>query len=174
VCDETYGLSVGRGSFFFARGAWTHIKQTVHLNTPGQQDGGFRLEVNGKLAINRTDLLYRDIASTSTPTPTSGSAGPSPTTVKTPTTSSCGLLCILIRRISPRHTNVGYPWNAIRRSASATVIDPDRNQEQWAVEEQPIMTSKEVATQDPIPDLVGFKGIFFRYRYQLSYPTKYI
>ncbi|EKM56085.1 polysaccharide lyase family 14 protein [Phanerochaete carnosa HHB-10118-sp] len=68
VCDQTYGLSVGRGSFNFTPGGWTHVKQTVWLNTPGQQDGGFVLEVDGREVINRDDVFYRDVAS-ATPNP---------------------------------------------------------------------------------------------------------
>ena len=30
------------------------------LNTPGVQDGGFIVEVDGRVAINRTDVFYRD------------------------------------------------------------------------------------------------------------------
>ncbi|OBZ75549.1 Alpha-1,3/1,6-mannosyltransferase ALG2, partial [Grifola frondosa] len=60
VCDADYGLSVGRGSFKFAAGAWTHVRQTVSLNTPGEQDGAFILEVNGQEVINRSDVFYRD------------------------------------------------------------------------------------------------------------------
>lgn len=33
--------------------------QTVVLNTPGFQDGGFILEVDGRVVINRTDVFYR-------------------------------------------------------------------------------------------------------------------
>ena len=47
VCDAEYGLSIGRGSFRFAAGNWTHVKQTVVLNTPGVQDGAFALDVDG-------------------------------------------------------------------------------------------------------------------------------
>ncbi|KAL6308662.1 hypothetical protein BKA93DRAFT_523734 [Sparassis latifolia] len=61
VCDSEYGLSVGRGSFTFTPGAWTTVRQTVALNTPGQQDGGFVLEVNGQEVINRSDVFYRDV-----------------------------------------------------------------------------------------------------------------
>jgi hypothetical protein len=60
VCDQTYGFSIARGSFSFSRGAWAHVSQTVVLNTPGVQDGGFILEVDGRVAINRTDVFYRD------------------------------------------------------------------------------------------------------------------
>ena len=60
MCDETYGLSIGRGSFVFSKGAWTNVSQTVVLNSPGFQDGTFLLEVNGKVVINHTDVFYRD------------------------------------------------------------------------------------------------------------------
>ncbi|KAI9462545.1 hypothetical protein F5148DRAFT_982769 [Russula earlei] len=60
VCDQTYGLSIARGSFAFSRGAWTHIRQTVILNTPGLPNGGFILTIDGKHVINRTDVLYRE------------------------------------------------------------------------------------------------------------------
>jgi hypothetical protein len=67
VCDQEYGLSIGRGSFNFTPGAWTHVRQTVSLNTPGQQDGSFVLEVDGEQVINRNDVFYRDIASAAPP-----------------------------------------------------------------------------------------------------------
>jgi hypothetical protein len=60
VCDSTYGLSIGRGSFGFSKGAWTHVRQTVVLNSPGVQDGGFLLEVDGNVVIDRADVFYRD------------------------------------------------------------------------------------------------------------------
>jgi hypothetical protein len=60
VCESSYGLSIARGSFSFTPGAWTDVKQTVYLNTPGQQDGAFLLEVNGKFVIDRKDVYYRD------------------------------------------------------------------------------------------------------------------
>ncbi|KAI0373200.1 hypothetical protein BV20DRAFT_797237 [Pilatotrama ljubarskyi] len=59
VCDADYGLSIGRGSFAFAPGNWTHVKQTVTLNTPGKQDGGFALDVDGVRVIERGDVYYR-------------------------------------------------------------------------------------------------------------------
>ena len=43
------------------------MKQTVALNTPGQQDGGFSLEVNGQEVLRRDDVFYRDVAAASTP-----------------------------------------------------------------------------------------------------------
>jgi hypothetical protein len=44
----------------FSKGAWTHVSQTVVLNSPGVQDGNFVLEVNDMVVINRTDVFYRD------------------------------------------------------------------------------------------------------------------
>ena len=60
MCDGKYGLSIARGSFRFLKGEWTHISQTVVLNSPGVPDGGFYLKVNGKEAITRRDVFYRD------------------------------------------------------------------------------------------------------------------
>jgi hypothetical protein len=59
VCSADYGLSVGRGAFTFARGAWTAVSQTVGLNTPGSPDGTFVLEVDGKEVMRVEDVLYR-------------------------------------------------------------------------------------------------------------------
>ncbi|PIL30691.1 hypothetical protein GSI_07395 [Ganoderma sinense ZZ0214-1] len=63
ICDSEYGLSIGRGSFRFVAGNWTHVKQTVTLNTPGVQDGTFTLDVNGVRVIDRPDVFYRDVPS---------------------------------------------------------------------------------------------------------------
>ncbi|KAJ7042042.1 hypothetical protein C8F04DRAFT_114915 [Mycena alexandri] len=60
-CNADYGFSIGRGSFKFVMGGWTTVSQTVRLNTPGEQDGGFLLLVNGQPVIHREDIFYRDI-----------------------------------------------------------------------------------------------------------------
>ncbi|PPQ69530.1 hypothetical protein CVT26_001788 [Gymnopilus dilepis] len=60
VCDAAYGLSIGRGSFKWKPGAWTTVKQTVYLNTPGEQDGVFALDVDGERTIYREDVFYRE------------------------------------------------------------------------------------------------------------------
>ncbi len=52
VCDAQYGLSIGRGSWTFALDGWTTIRQDVWLNTPGQDDGGFNIWINGQLAMS--------------------------------------------------------------------------------------------------------------------------
>ncbi|KAF7353818.1 Polysaccharide lyase family 14 protein [Mycena venus] len=59
VCDADYGLSVGRDSFKWRAGGWTTVTQIVRLNTPGKQDGGFALYVNGERRIWREDVYYR-------------------------------------------------------------------------------------------------------------------
>jgi hypothetical protein len=41
------------------------VSQTVRLNTPGKQDGGFELVVNGQRIIRRDDVFYRDLPSKS-------------------------------------------------------------------------------------------------------------
>ncbi|KIK59192.1 polysaccharide lyase family 14 protein [Collybiopsis luxurians FD-317 M1] len=61
VCDAEYGFSVGRGSFRFKRGDWTRVRQTVVLNTPGERDGWFWLDVDGVRVIQRWDVFYRDV-----------------------------------------------------------------------------------------------------------------
>ncbi|QRV86810.1 polysaccharide lyase family 14 protein [Ceratobasidium sp. AG-Ba] len=62
VCEADYGLSIARGSFKFMPGQWTHVSQTVVLNTPGQQDGYFTLDVNGKRVIDLQGVYYRQTA----------------------------------------------------------------------------------------------------------------
>ncbi|WRT67512.1 uncharacterized protein IL334_004484 [Kwoniella shivajii] len=63
-CSTPYGLSIGRGSWTFQRGAWTDIRQDVWLNTPGKNDGGFNIWINGKLVVQADDVFYRDSAET--------------------------------------------------------------------------------------------------------------
>ncbi|KAJ3805867.1 hypothetical protein F5876DRAFT_81302 [Lentinula aff. lateritia] len=87
VCDADYGLSIGRGSFVFAPGSWTHVRQTVTLNTPGQQDGCFTLEVNGNTVIDRNDVYYRGAPLSSSPTSSVPSNVDSRKTVPKPTGS---------------------------------------------------------------------------------------
>ncbi|KAJ7272831.1 hypothetical protein C8J57DRAFT_260128 [Mycena rebaudengoi] len=80
VCDSAYGMSVGRGSFSYAAGAWTTVLQTVQLNTPGKQNGVFTLHVNGKQVLHRADVFYRDVAaSPAKPTKTKTSTKAPPT-----------------------------------------------------------------------------------------------
>lgn len=87
ICDAAYGFSIGRGSFKYAAGGWTHVRQTVVLNTPGKQDGCFALDVNGKRVIDRTDVFYRDIPPPpkgSKPKPTASKPAPQPSGILGP------------------------------------------------------------------------------------------
>ncbi|KAF8328935.1 uncharacterized protein EI90DRAFT_3281281 [Cantharellus anzutake] len=52
------------GSFNFTPGAWTHLKQTVRLNTPGVQDGGFTLDANGVRVLTLDGIFYRGVKGT--------------------------------------------------------------------------------------------------------------
>ncbi|KAK7035914.1 hypothetical protein R3P38DRAFT_610178 [Favolaschia claudopus] len=74
VCDADYGLSVGRGSFNWRIGGWTTVTQLVRLNTPGKQDGGFALYVDGERKIHREDIYYRGAVSGATKTTTTVSS----------------------------------------------------------------------------------------------------
>ncbi|KAJ6606190.1 hypothetical protein DFH09DRAFT_1386815 [Mycena vulgaris] len=76
VCDAAYGFSIGRGAFRWRAGGWTEVVQTVQLNTPGRQDGGFALWVDGREVIRRSDVFYRDAP----PAPTKSKAPPASTT----------------------------------------------------------------------------------------------
>jgi hypothetical protein len=63
VCDAAYGFSIGRGSFQWTKGGWTTVQQCVTLNTPGEHDGSFTLDVNGARVIDRGDIFYRSAPS---------------------------------------------------------------------------------------------------------------
>ncbi|KAG8799096.1 hypothetical protein FRC16_005838 [Serendipita sp. 398] len=65
-CDTVYGLSIGRGSFDFERGMWTHVRQTVWLNSIGRRNGGFVLEIGAgddkgsmKRVLSNAEVYYR-------------------------------------------------------------------------------------------------------------------
>jgi hypothetical protein len=60
LCNSVYGASIGRGSFTFVRGEWTHLVQNVTLNSPGKTDGKVQIVVNGNLAINYDQVLWRN------------------------------------------------------------------------------------------------------------------
>ena len=149
VCDTTYGLSVGRSSFYFTPGFWTHVKQTVVLNTPGRQDGQFRLAVNGKEVINRTDVLYRDVPP---PPVTNGDDGCSSHD------DTGGLISHLLGNLVRRCV-----WQAAF-SPLTTVLNLNTNQSQWNVGPQvgPITLPNTLVAADSTPPPVGFTGLFFR------------
>jgi hypothetical protein len=57
---KMYGASVGTGNFHFAAGAWTAVREVIHLNTPGKQDGWAAVYVNGATtpAIKIDNISY--------------------------------------------------------------------------------------------------------------------
>ena len=59
ICSSDYGISVGRGSFTFSRGDWTHLTQNITLNTPGISDGKVRILSNGNLVIASDQVNWR-------------------------------------------------------------------------------------------------------------------
>lgn len=46
------------------------MRQTIRLNTPGKQDGGMALEVDGRRVIERGDVYYRGVRPPPPPPPT--------------------------------------------------------------------------------------------------------
>jgi hypothetical protein len=62
ICSSDWGLSIGRGAWKFARGDWTTIRQDIWLNTPGQNDGGFNIWINGQLVMTANEVRYRENA----------------------------------------------------------------------------------------------------------------
>ena len=58
-CNDTYGASVGRGSFYFKAGSRTTIGQRVRLNDVGQSNGELELFVEGKSIFTVKGLVLR-------------------------------------------------------------------------------------------------------------------
>lgn len=59
-----YGISLSRGSFAFAAGRWTSVRQLIKLNSFNDQgiyqtDGEFRLYIDGEEKINLENFVYR-------------------------------------------------------------------------------------------------------------------
>jgi hypothetical protein len=55
-----HGTSLGRGSWQWPTGLWTHVQQHVVLNDPKRANGVLQVWLNGQLVLDRHDLLYRD------------------------------------------------------------------------------------------------------------------
>jgi hypothetical protein len=56
---ETRSIPADYESFAFPSGRWVKLEQEVVLNTPKHADGVLRVWVDGRLALERTDLVYR-------------------------------------------------------------------------------------------------------------------
>ncbi|KAF8265311.1 hypothetical protein EI94DRAFT_1804551 [Lactarius quietus] len=171
VCDQAYGLSIGRGSFQFGPGSWTRLRQTVTLNTPGYQDGVFRLEVNGEVVLDLTDVFYRDVQK-SPQDPDSEPAPPPAPDPNVPPDSGDGLLGPLLGDLLGGH-HLEDDGTQVRASAaqqgSSGVIDSDGSRNVEANSPAPKKSVERraadrrraavVAHEDGEP--IGFKGIFF-------------
>lgn len=61
---KTYGASIGTGLWYFKAGAWTSVRQVIHLNTPGKRDGWAKVYVNGDSdpILYVKELAFRDTA----------------------------------------------------------------------------------------------------------------
>jgi hypothetical protein len=63
VCHQKDAYSIGRGSFKFAAGSWTKVREVVSLNTCSptgcKQDGGLDLYVNDVVVFSLRQIAWR-------------------------------------------------------------------------------------------------------------------
>jgi hypothetical protein len=57
--DKTERLVAEREAFDFPQGRWVKLELEAVLNTPKQADGTLRAWVDGRLAVDRTDMVFR-------------------------------------------------------------------------------------------------------------------
>ena len=127
------------------------MQQTVRLNTPGEQDGGFWLDVDGVRVLERGDIYYRGDPSASSEQGAKKPAGEE-------AGGGGGLLGGLLRRwvgavvVGPSQ---GWGQRVVGLSAPAnttmTSVLPNST---------PVVASAEGI---PKPRPIGFVGLFFRY-----------
>ena len=144
------------------------MKQTVSLNTPGKQDGEFSLDVNGKRAIYRNDVLYREnlsevdakttktrktILTTKTKTKTRKLSKPITTTTDTSSADDGGILGPLLSEIlgglRRRDFDVGIGRTNKRDLLVATTNTVVVGQQLTSIEPQPTPTN-------PVPTMTSF------------------
>ncbi|KZT20325.1 polysaccharide lyase family 14 protein [Neolentinus lepideus HHB14362 ss-1] len=145
ICNSTYGLSIGRGSFNFTKGDWTHVKQTVTLNTPGKPDGAFVLAVNGEQVIRSAEVFYRSAPSLSSDTSDKSSQGS--------TDSDGGLLGSLLGGVRKRSLD------------SVPTHDPlveQLNSALFGIEVGASEVNMPYQAEEERSSPVGFSGLFFR------------
>lgn len=61
--SQTYGTSLGRGTFTFVPGRWHKLQQQVVLNAPGRENGLVRVWMDGVLAYESSGVRFRDVDS---------------------------------------------------------------------------------------------------------------
>lgn len=58
--SKIWGTSLGRGSWRFPCGVWTHVEQSIRLNTPGRSDGEVTVWQDGKQVHTSRGLKFRE------------------------------------------------------------------------------------------------------------------
>jgi hypothetical protein len=56
---SSYGASIGAGNWMFRATRWGQIEQEIVLNRPEHADGVLRVWYDGKLVLERTDIIFR-------------------------------------------------------------------------------------------------------------------
>ncbi|KAL5636294.1 hypothetical protein ACGC1H_004944 [Rhizoctonia solani] len=59
ICESDYGMSLGRGSFYFKAGQWNYVAQRIKLNTPGKADGELQVWYDGKSIWSVGGVVFR-------------------------------------------------------------------------------------------------------------------
>lgn len=126
------------------------------LNTPGYQDGVFRLKVNGKVVLDLTDVFYRDVQN------------PDPGTAPdVPPDDGGGLLGPilgdLLGELVLEDDGTQVRTSAAQKGSSGAgtrKVDADSPTVKKSVERR-AERHADIAHEDGEP--IGFKGIFFRY-----------
>lgn len=151
--DQTYGLSIGRGSFTFKRGGWTRVTQSVRLNTPGKNDGGFSLVVDGKEVIRAEDIYYRDAPKEAGQEPSSTTTTPDAQPTQRPSGNDGGLLGGLLSGLLGRDEPTP---GSILFTPEGEVLLKDGKHDEARPASQELQKSTPSAAKP-----VGFAGLFF-------------
>lgn len=61
TCGDGLKLNYGGFNHKFVPGQWHTLEQQIKLNTPGRQDGVIRVWLDGKLALERTNIPWRTV-----------------------------------------------------------------------------------------------------------------
>jgi hypothetical protein len=166
ICESTYGLSIARGSFTYARGVWTHVAQTVALNSPGVQNGEFYLEVNGAPVMDRRDVYYRGKPAPlkpspsflSSPLPSSLPAPPLPDDILSP------LLGELLGSLSVDSANASKVSGG---SGASVLFSPGSSKQVIYAQADTAGGAGDAGSgkgdDESGTEPIGFSGLFFRY-----------
>ncbi|TFK22711.1 alginate lyase [Coprinopsis marcescibilis] len=59
TCDDSFGISIGRGNFTLTPGAWTTVAERVKLNDVGRANGEMDLFVDGRRVLGARNIIIR-------------------------------------------------------------------------------------------------------------------